>query len=194
LRDPQIADISKSNGFESDNDATGSTNTPTTNPKFANVSLYGPLATPTTPINPLFQSSMHIRRKSNLEVYNSVFAGWPMGLLLADPKGNGGTGAQVKGCILSGMTDNYGGNTAGEKAFFEDVTRANRTIALNADLKVTAPFNLTAPNFLPQTGSPLLTGAVTLPTGLEATDYIGAFKSTDWTAGWTNWTPKTTAY
>jgi len=194
LRDPSIADISKSNGFESDNDGSGSTNIPTTNPRFANVSLFGPLATATTTINPLFQASMHIRRKSNLEVYNSVFAGWPKGLLLADPKGNGGTGAQVKGCILSGMTDNYSGNTAGEKLFFEDAARINRTVALITDLKVTSPFNLTAPNFLPQTGSPLLTGAATLPTGLEATDYIGAFKTTDWTAGWTNWTPKTTAY
>lgn len=194
LRDPQIADISKSNGFESDNDASGSTNTPTTNPKFANVSLFGPRATATTTINPLFQSSMHIRRKSNLEVYNSVFAGWPMGLLLADPKGNGGSGAIVKGCILSGMTDNYGGNTAGEKAFFEDITKANRTIALNTDLKVASPFNLAAPNFVPQTGSPLLTGAVAVPTTLETSDYIGAFKTTDWTAGWANWSPKTNVY
>ncbi len=195
LRDPMIADISKSNGFESDNDGTGSSNIPTTNPRFANVSLYGPLATPSTTINPLFQASMHIRRKSNLEVYNSVFAGWPMGLLLADSKGNGGTGAQVKGCILSGMTDAFGGNTAGEKAFFEDAARINRTIANITDLKVTNPFNLAAPNFIPQAGSPLLTGAATgLPAGLEATDYIGAFKTTDWTAGWTNWTPKTTVY
>lgn len=195
LRDPMIADISKSNGFESDNDGTGSSNIPTTNPRFANVSLFGPLATPTTTINPLFQSSMHIRRKSNLEVYNSVFAGWPMGLLMADSKGNAGTGAQVKGCILSGMTDNFGGNTAGEQTFFTDAARINRTIVANTDLKVTSPFNLTAPNFLPLTGSPLLTGAATsLPAGLDATDYIGAFKATDWTLGWTNWTPKTTVY
>ncbi len=195
LRDPQIADISKSNGFESDNDGSGSTNTPITNPRFANVSLYGPLATPTTAINPLFQASMHIRRKSNLEVYNSVFAGWPKGLLLADPKGNGGSGAMVKGCILSGMQDVYSGNTAGEQAFYDDAAKLNRVIVLNSDLKVANPFNLTAPNFLPQTGSPLLTGAATtLPVGLEATDYIGAFKTTDWTAGWTNWTPKTTTY
>ena len=32
LRDPNVADISSSNGFESDNDATGSTNTPVTHP------------------------------------------------------------------------------------------------------------------------------------------------------------------
>lgn len=195
LRDPMIADISKSNGFESDNDGTGSSNIPTTNPRFANVSLFGPLATPTTTINPLFQASMHIRRKSNLEVYNSVFAGWPMGLLMADSKGNAGTGAQVKGCILSGMTDNFGGNTSGEQTFFTDAARINRTIVANTDLKVTSPFSLTAPNFLPLTGSPLLTGAATsLPAGLDATDYIGAFKATDWTLGWTNWTPKTTVY
>jgi len=193
LRNPMIADISKSNGFESDNDATGSTNTPTTNPKFANVSLYGPLATPTTQIDALFQASMHIRRKSNLEVYNSVFAGWPVGLKMDDSKGNAGAGAMVKGCILSGMTANFG-TAAGEEAFFTDVAKANRTIAANTDLKVTNPFSLTAPNFLPLTGSPLLTGAVTLPTGLEPTDYIGAFKATDWTAGWANWTPKTNVY
>lgn len=195
LRDPNIADISKSNGFESDNDGSGSTNIPTTNPRFANVSLYGPLATATTAINPLFQASMHLRRKSNLEVYNSVFAGWPKGLLLADPKGNAGSGAMVKGCILSGMTDIYSGNTSGEKDFFEDPAKINRSFTDNTSLKVTNPFNLTAPNFLPQTGSPLLTGAATtLPAGLEATDYIGAFKATDWTSGWSNWTPKTTAY
>jgi len=198
LRDPLIADISKSNGFESDNDATGSTNTPTTNPRFANVSLYGPLATATTTINPLFQASMHIRRSSNLEVYNSVFAGWPKGLLMlggATSNLNAGTGAQVKGCILAGIVNNFSGNAAGEQAFFEDAARANRTVATIIDLKVTNPFNLTAPNFLPTTGSPLLTGAATgLPTGLDATTYVGAFGTADWTLGWANWTPKTTVY
>jgi len=194
LRDPAVADISKSNGFESDNDGSGSTNTPTTNPKFANVSLFGALATPTTTINPLFQASMHLRRRTNLEVYNSVFAGWPKGLLMADSKGNAGTGAQVKGCMLSGMTDNYSGNAAGEKSFYEDAARMNRSVVLNSELKLTDPFNLTAPKFLPLAGSPLLTGAATLPTGFEATDYLGAFKTTDWTSGWANWTPKTTAY
>lgn len=194
LRDPAVADISKSNGFESDNDGTGSSNTPTTNPRFANVSLFGPLATPSTTINPLFQTSMHIRRKSNLEVYNSVFAGYPLGLKMDDSKGNAGTGAQIKGCILSGNTTTYG-SAAGELAFFEDISRINRTITAIADLKLTAAFNLTAPNFLPLTGSPLLTGAATgLPAGLDATSYVGAFGTTDWTSGWANWTPKTTVY
>jgi len=195
LRDPMIADISESNGFESDNDGSGSSNIPKTNPRFANISLYGPKATLTTTANSLFASGMHIRRGSNLEVYNSVFAGWPKGLLMKDSKGNAGAGAQVKGVILAGIVDNFSGNAAGEKAFFEDAARANRTIATITDLKVTNAFNLAAPNFLPMAGSPLLTGAVTgLPTGLDATTYVGAMGTTDWTTGWANWTPKTTVY
>ena len=51
LRDPNIADISGSNGFESDNDATGSGNLPLTHPIFCNVSLFGPMATLASPFN-----------------------------------------------------------------------------------------------------------------------------------------------
>jgi len=193
LRDPEVADISKSNGFESDNDGSGSTNTPTTNPKFANVSLYGPLATTTSTYNSLFQAAMHLRRKTALEVYNSVFAGWPDGLLLADSKGNGGD-VKVQGCVMAGMLDNYSGNTAGEEAFFTTASYKNQVFAENSSLQVNDAFNLTAPNFLPKTGSPLLTGGVTLPAGLEATTYVGAFSTTDWTSGWANWTPQTTVY
>ncbi|HEX3009136.1 MAG TPA: hypothetical protein VHO90_16150, partial [Bacteroidales bacterium] len=190
---PDIADVSKSNGFESDNDGNGTSNTPITNPKFANVSLYGPKATLTSTSNSLFQAAMHLRRKTALEVYNSVFAGWPKGILFADAKGAAGN-VQIKGCVLSGMNDNYSGNAAGEEAFFTDAARSNRVFTENAGIMVADPFNLAAPNFIPQAGSPLLTGAVTLPSGLEATTYIGAFKDTDWTAGWANWNPNGATY
>jgi hypothetical protein len=193
LRDPNIADISKSNGFESDNDATGSTNNPLTNPKFANVSLFGPKATTDATANSLFASAMHLRRRTSLEVYNSVFAGWPKGLLMADSKGAAGN-IQVKGVVLAGINDNWAGNAAGEEAFFTDAARANRTFVTAAEISVTNPFNLSAPNFLPKTGSPLLTGAVSVPAGLESTNYVGAFGTTDWTTGWANWTPQTTVY
>lgn len=193
LRDPEVADISKSNGFESDNDGSGSTNTPVTNPKFANVSLYGPMPTTTSTYNSLYQSALHLRRKTALEVYNSVFAGWPKGLLMADKKGNAGD-IKMKGCVMSGMTDAYTGNTAGEEAFFTMADNHNSLVAENSTLKVADAFNLTAPNFVPQTGSTLLSGGVTLPAGLTATTYVGAFSTTDWTAGWANWTPQTTVY
>ena len=42
LRDPNIADISQSNSFESDNDASGSTNSPKTSATFSNISVFGP--------------------------------------------------------------------------------------------------------------------------------------------------------
>ena len=45
LRDPAIADQSSSNGFESDNDGSGSLNQPLTTPTWWNVSMIGPLET-----------------------------------------------------------------------------------------------------------------------------------------------------
>src|SRR4030095_6414885 len=41
-RDPNVADKSGSNGFESDNDAQGDTKTPQTAATFANVTFFGP--------------------------------------------------------------------------------------------------------------------------------------------------------
>ena len=79
LRDPNVSDQSGSNGFESDNDADGSTLTPVTKPIFSNATLYGPLTvSETLPANHLFKRAIHIRRSSQLSVYNSVFAGWPV--------------------------------------------------------------------------------------------------------------------
>jgi hypothetical protein len=195
LRIADLADQSKSNGFESDNDGTGSSNTPITNPKFCNMSIFGPRYQASSTYNSNYQAAMHIRRKSNLEVYNSVFAGFPKGVLFADSKGNGGSGAQIKNCVIAAMGDNYSGNAAGEEAFFTDASRNNRVFSNYSDLLLNAPFNTTGPNFLPQANSPLLTGATsTVPTGLTAETYIGAFGSTDWTTGWTNWNPQQSVY
>ncbi|HEX2934711.1 MAG TPA: Ig-like domain-containing protein [Bacteroidales bacterium] len=195
LRDANLADKSKSNGFESDNDGTGSSNTPITNPKFCNISIYGPRYDAASTINSNYQAAMHIRRKSNLEVYNSVFAGFPKGILFKDSQGNAGTGAQIKNCIIASMGDNYSGNTAGEEAFFTDASRSNRALANYSDLVLATPFNATAPNFLPQANSPLLTGAATtLPAGLTVETFVGAFGATDWTAGWANWNPQQSTY
>lgn len=46
LRNPQYADKSCSNSFESDNNSSGSVIDPTTRPIFANVSLFGPVTDP----------------------------------------------------------------------------------------------------------------------------------------------------
>lgn len=59
-------------------------------------------------------------------------------------------------------------------------------------LMLTNPFNLAAPNVIPMSGSPLLSGADFTPTKLtdsffEKVNFIGAIGTTDWTAGWTKW-------
>ncbi|MBX7127032.1 MAG: Ig-like domain repeat protein, partial [Cyclobacteriaceae bacterium] len=64
IRDALIADQSGSNGFESDNDANGSANTPFTNATFSNMTIIGGKATSGTTINIQFQNGAQIRRNS----------------------------------------------------------------------------------------------------------------------------------
>lgn len=70
------------------------------------------------------------------------------------------------------------------------------TYANAADIMLTAPFNVDAPNYLPMTGSPALTGASF--TGMDAfftpVAFRGAFGTTNWTTGWASFTPQTNAY
>ena len=160
LRDPAIADQSQSNGFESDNDGSGTTNLPITKPIFSNMSFFGPLVTSSTSINSLYRRAMHIRRSSQLNVFNSVFAGYPTGLFIE------GTNSQasatngdlnIENCIMSGMTANFASDF--ERNYFTTTTKHNDTLVNNTDLLVADGFNLTNPNFMPQTGSPLLKGS-----------------------------------
>ena len=108
IRDPRIADISQSNGFESDNNSDGSTIEPYTSAIFSNVTFIGPMtqknlnagfvnssdyitAGNMKPNNTAalgkFQSAMHIRRSSRLNCYNTVALGWPIGLIIDEEKG-----------------------------------------------------------------------------------------------------------
>ncbi|WP_321335180.1 hypothetical protein [uncultured Bacteroides sp.] len=109
VRDPRIADTSQSNGFESDNNANGDDITPYTKCVFSNMTFIGPMtqknltagfvnddtyitAGTMKPDNEAalgkFQASMHIRRNSKLNCYNSVTLGWPIGLIIDGEKGN----------------------------------------------------------------------------------------------------------
>jgi hypothetical protein len=75
------ADVSNSNGFESDNDASGSTNEPITKAVFANVTLCGPYDTlKTANVSSDYRRGAHLRRHTHLKIYNSVIAGWPYGI------------------------------------------------------------------------------------------------------------------
>lgn len=84
VRDPNIADnpsVSTSEGFESDNDPTGSTNTPKTSAIFSNVTVIGPYRGNTSnPIASGFRRGARIRRNSELKIFNSIFMDHPRGI------------------------------------------------------------------------------------------------------------------
>ncbi|MEO6729943.1 MAG: hypothetical protein ABIN01_01915 [Ferruginibacter sp.] len=83
VRDSSIADVSKSESFESDNDGTGSSLTPQTNAVFSNISSFGPLATPNNVGNSNYLgAAVQIRRNSSLSIFNSAFIGWSTGILI----------------------------------------------------------------------------------------------------------------
>jgi hypothetical protein len=83
IRDSSIADVSKSESFESDNDGSGSSLNPRTNAVFCNVSSFGPQATPGNIGNSNYQgAAVQIRRNSSLSIFNSAFVGWSKGILI----------------------------------------------------------------------------------------------------------------
>ena len=205
LRDPAVADQSQSNGFESDNDSDGSTLTPITAPVFVNGSVFGPLATPGTTAHTLYRHAMQLRRGTRTSIYNTVFAGWPHGLFIDGAKGDSPAQAtanvlQIENSVMSGMTNNYVTTSlATSEAWYLDATRHNEIKGNNDLLMLTSPFTLTAPNFLPAAGSPLLSGASFTNSRLTDTfftsvAYRGAFGTTNWTSGWCNFDPQNTDY
>ena len=105
VRDPNIADQSQSNGFESDNCADGAQVPPYTTATFSNITFVGPksaadfknessyiTAGDYFPNNGSglgkFQAAMQIRRSSRLNCVNSVVTDWPIGLIVDGEKGN----------------------------------------------------------------------------------------------------------
>lgn len=195
LRDPAIADqAGDSNGFESDNDANGTTATPQTAAKFANVTV----AMGKDSANGKFASAMRIRRNSAISVYNSVFTGgWPRSGLRVENDltiANFTSGLiKMEGVILATTAKTQ---VEGITEVLFKAASAKNSVSTLADLKMDASFNILTgkPNAIPGTGSPLLTAGATLPAGFEATTYAGAFGTTDWTATWANWDPQNTNY
>lgn len=86
VRDPQIADnpsVSTSEGFESDNDPTGSTATPKTSAIFSNITVIGPYRGNTSnSIASGFRRGARIRRNSELKIFNSIFMDHPRGVMI----------------------------------------------------------------------------------------------------------------
>lgn len=86
MRHPDHLDNSGSNGFESDNNASGTTVPFQTEAKFSNFTLIGPYDTDQartvpndvnpTSTTPRFLDGLHLRRNTDIDVYNSIVVGW----------------------------------------------------------------------------------------------------------------------
>lgn len=200
LRDPEIADQSSSNGFESDNDGTGSDNSPLTSPTWYNVTMVGPKQTSTTVINSLYRRGMHLRRNSQNKIHNTIVMGWPTGVLLDGSKTiNGAINGTnyIKNSIVSGSNVNKNLDTVSASGANFNIgtwfaNNGGRVFDSNTEVMLMNPFSFSSPDFRPEAGSPALSGAATPPNdGFfdQAATFVGAFGAVDWTAGWTNWNP-----
>jgi hypothetical protein len=193
VRDPEIADQSGSNGFESDNDGSGSTNSPRTSPTWWNVTMVGPKATAESTVNSLYKRGMHLRRSSQNKINNAIVMGWPTGVLVDGVNTVAGAvsgdmymkNSIVAGCVKSLDTVSTGGATFTIADWFSN----NNSVVLanTSDVMLYDAFKIDNPNPMPKAGSPVLTGAGTPPNDgfFDASaNFIGAFGATDWTFGW----------
>ncbi len=209
IRDSNIADVSGSKAFEVDNNVNtpNNYNSPRTSAIYSNVTVIGPKKTATTTINPLFISGVHWRRNSLERIYNTVFLGWPKGILF-DGFGVGRAALtdtiQFRNNIFAGATtlgDTAGGITSSgfinPTGWIQTGSFSNRSFTNNTDVLLANPFGFysNTGDWRPAAGSPALTGSSFSNQNLSdpfftLVTYVGAFDGvTDWTAGWSNFNP-----
>ncbi|MFD1256178.1 hypothetical protein ACFQ3S_05175 [Mucilaginibacter terrae] len=101
------ADVSGSNGFESDNNGAGGDVAPQTSALFSNVTILGPreVASSAPAINANYQHAAQVRRNSALSIANSVLVGYTEGIFYDD-------------AAPSGSTINSSNNYLSDKALF----------------------------------------------------------------------------
>ncbi len=208
LRDSSVADISKSEAFESDNDANGSSLLPQTSAVFSNMTVMGPKATLANTGNSLFVWGAQIRRNSTISIFNSIIMGYPNGLFIDAQKGvptdNNIPGSLlVQNTIIAGCPQpvlySIGSNpnvpltpntTATITAWYNTPAYGNSILTNCSDVQLTAPFNYSSPDFNPGAGSPALSGAsfinTKLASGFTTVSYKGACASGD--TWWKTWT------
>lgn len=208
-----VADVSGSNGFESDNISTGTPVDPKTSAVFSNMTILGPvsLASGNPTINANYQHAAQIRRNSTISILNSVFAGYTEGVFYDDALATSTT-ANSSSSFLSGASVFANNIVAGSNGKGNQIKASNATalaaitakITLNnifspdvygaafyvdpykysADLVATSRIGI--PNFAMSATSPAATGA--LFTDAKVTDTFFekvAYKGAFGTTDWT---------
>ncbi len=166
IRDPFAADQSGSKGFEVDSYQSGTYGTSgspggltdttgLTRPVCSNVTLIGPLVSPTsTSFDPQYVSAVHIRRGAALSLMNSIVAGWPAGILFDQSSASYGSTTrnynilgsgpdsvgQIRNTIICGIPTTLT-PTKKEMMFVIDGARSLTPTSVEGDTTTTLPFN-----------------------------------------------------
>ena len=210
-----VADVSGSNGFESDNDGNGTTNSPQTKAVFSNMTIVGPMQTASSSgYNANFQHAAQIRRTSSESIVNSILMGFPLaGVYIDDSKvtshktsDNANEGSLVfrnniiAGCkVVFKYTNGWANADTWWASTNTDTSSAASFAGLTDPFKYAPFFSTTAagrPNYLLKAGSPALSGASFAGlTGFQNVSYRGAFDGTnDWTSGWATFDAENNTY
>ncbi|MGG9961804.1 hypothetical protein [Ferruginibacter sp. SUN106] len=168
IRDSLIADISKSEAFESDNNATGTTGTPKTKAIFSNITAIGPKATLANTGNSLFLAGAQIRRNSGISIFNSIIVGWPLGIYIDATTGTS-TALNIEDSTLRLRNVTLAGNAVNLKfagttgatinsdatltTWFTNSFYNNDVLANVSDAKLIQPYNYAAPDPTPFAGA-----------------------------------------
>ena len=216
------ADVSGSNGFESDNDAAGSSNAPKTSAVFSNMTILGPVGSGGSSINANFQHGAQIRRNSAMSLFNSVIVGYTEGVFYDDALPAGGNAASSN---LSSGASVFANNLIYNSNSKSNQIKASNATALGiisplltvantfdgaalAGSIFTDPYKYSAdlvaaarvgvPNFTVVASSAAASGATftnaKLTSGFTSVAFKGAFGSENWAAGWASFDAQLLAY
>jgi hypothetical protein len=164
LRDPNLADVSQSSSFESDNDKDGTDATPFTAPIFSNMTVVGPLrGDVAASVNANHKRNGRLRRNSSIKILNSVLMDAKTAIFIdgakAEAKFQSGA-IVVAGNVIAGYPTNKLSDVATNRtAVLTTLGANNDTVPLSTAGILTTPYNFTAPDYRPATGSIALTGS-----------------------------------
>jgi hypothetical protein len=166
VRDPQIADQSASStseGFESDNDATGSNAVPYTAPLFSNVTLIGPYrGAQSNVVDPKFRRGMRLRRNTYTSVFNSIIMDWKTGLHIdgsASEQNLITDSLKFKDNWIAGMGTGTALQSGTTSAVRAKIFPGNDTVVAATAVALTNPYQFLTPDYRPSPNSPAISGA-----------------------------------
>jgi hypothetical protein len=210
LRYPNRFDVSLSNGSESDNNKNGFLSSPFTAGGFSNVTFIGPRIPGQANPNLQFQAGANFKAATRLRVFNSVFVGWPKGVLLEGQSCENHALQNELRFRYNALADcptphelNLSGAspTLNIGQWFTD--NQNTVYAGFAATGLVNPYAVQGTSLVPN--ATLTTGAAVANTAdwtdahlvanagfFNEVSYRGGFGSTDWSLCWVNWNPQFT--